>query len=129
MANNRLPPTKAKVSGAAMKNPSRYAGKQGPSNTRPIGEPYATMTPGEIEVWNECRENMPWLHAAHRQLLRLVCKLAARMDGGELGVQASSVLSALLSKLGATPVDTAKVLHGVPEEEDSTDAFFSCRTH
>lgn len=26
MANNRLPPRKAKVSGAAMKNPGRYAG-------------------------------------------------------------------------------------------------------
>ena len=44
------------------------------------------------------------------------------MDEGELGVQASSVLSALLSKLGATPVDESKVHRGW--EKDPDDEFF-----
>ena len=127
MANNRLPPGKAKVSGAAIKNPSRYAGKEGMDNAPPIGDPYPAMTSGEVDVWNECRAEMPWLHASHRVLLRLVCKLAARMDEGELGVQASSVLSALLSKLGATPVDESKVYRGGEREPDPADEFF--RTH
>lgn len=128
MANNRLPARKAKVSGAAAKNPSRYAGKTVPGNRRPIGEPYPTMTPAEVGVWRECAATMPWLNAAHRVLLRLVCKLAARMSEGELGVQASSVLSGLLSKLGATPVDESRVfLAG--EDDDPDEEFFSQRAH
>lgn len=126
MANHRLPPSKAGVSGAAAKNPSRYAGRRAPGSRRPIGEPFPTMTTAEAEVWRECAASMPWLSAAHRVLLRLVCKLAARMNEGELGVQASSVLSGLLSKLGATPVDESRVFHADPDD-DPDDAFF--RTH
>lgn len=70
---------------------------------------------------------MPRLYVGHRALLRLVCKLAARMDGGELGVQASSVLSGLLSKLGATPADESRVFHVAPDD-DADDEFFSQRT-
>jgi hypothetical protein len=51
------------------------------------------------------------------------------MDEGELGVQASSVLSGLLSKLGATPVDESRVLRGGVEDDDPADEFFSRRTH
>lgn len=127
MANNRLPPGKARVSGAAIKNPGRYARTGKARKANPIGTPYPTMTAAEVAVWNECSGSMPWLHAGHRVLLRLVCKLAARMDEGELGVQASSVLSALLSKLGATPVDESKVYRGW--EEDPDEEFFSGRTH
>lgn len=50
------------------------------------------------------------------------------MDEGELGVQASSVLSGLLSKLGATPVDESKVFHA-DAEDDPDDEFFSQRKH
>lgn len=128
MANNRLPPDKAKVSGAAMKNPGRYAGNGEAREANPIGAPYPTMTAAEIAVWNECSGSMPWLHAGHRVLLRLVCKLAARMDEGELGVQATSVLSGLLSKLGATPVDESRVFHANPDD-DPDEEFFSKRTH
>ena len=71
---------------------------------------------------------MPRLHAGHGALLRLVCKPAACMDEGELGVQASSVLSGLLSKLGATPVDESKVFNA-DAEDDSDDEFFSQRKH
>ena len=129
MANNRLPPSKAAVSGAAAKNPGRYAGRSAPGNRKPIGEPFPTMTTAEAEVWRECAAAMPWLSAAHRVLLRLVCKLAARMDEGELGVQASSVLSGLLSKLGATPVDESRVFLAGEDDDDPAEEFFSGRAH
>jgi len=83
------------------------------------------MTAAEKTVWAECAGDMPWLHSSHRLLLRIVCKLAARMDEGELGVQATSTLSAMLSKLGATP--TSPVL--MPDRDPDDDEFFSRFTH
>lgn len=47
------------------------------------------------------------------------------MDAGEIGVQASSVLSGLLSKLGATPADQSRVRAFEPLDDD--DEFFSMR--
>ncbi|WP_238381532.1 MULTISPECIES: hypothetical protein [Stenotrophomonas maltophilia group] len=52
---------------------------------------------------------MPWFNAAHRLLLRQVCILAARMETGEdLSVSSTHALSAMLSKLGATPTDESR---------------------
>jgi hypothetical protein len=76
------------------------------------------MTETEVQMWHELAGSLPWLRASDRMLLRLACKLAARMDEGELGVQASSVLSGLLSKLGATPVDQSRVRIVEPDDDD-----------
>jgi len=125
MARNRLPQQVAEVSGAAARSPGRFAGRKAPKG-RPIGEPYARMTKAQKAVWNECRAEMPWLKASDRILLRQVCALAARMDEGEdLGVSAHQALGSLLSKLGATPVDATKVIHGGDEETDPGEEFFT----
>jgi hypothetical protein len=68
------------------------------------------------------------LNSGHRVLLRLACQLSARLDtgdgkGGEMGVSAAQALSSVLSKLGATPVDETKVMHG-GDDEDEDDEFF-----
>ncbi|OZB53705.1 MAG: hypothetical protein B7X38_02535 [Stenotrophomonas sp. 14-69-23] len=82
------------------------------------------MTAAQVKVWKECAENMPWLNASHRLLLRQVSILAARMEtDAELGVSAMHALSAMLSKLGATPVDESKVNHD-PGDDDDGDEFF-----
>ncbi|QNA97344.1 hypothetical protein G4G30_04685 [Stenotrophomonas maltophilia] len=78
------------------------------------------MTAAQVRVWKECVSNMPWLNAAHRLLLRQVCTLAARMETGEdLSVSSTHALSAMLSKLGATPTDESKVCH--PREDEDPD--------
>jgi len=82
------------------------------------------------KVWNESVENMPWLHAGHRLLLRQVCILAARMETDpDMGVSALQALGAALSKLGATPTDETKVNHGDGDETDPSDEFFGGRPH
>lgn len=122
----RTPLSKAAISGTLQRNPSRFAGRRSPKRTRPIGEPYATMSEAERAYWREFAEELPWLHSAHRTLLRLTCRLAARLDSGkEFGVSATQALSAILSKLGATPVDESKVAHGSGEGEDEAGRFFS----
>ncbi len=124
MPRARTPQAKAQVSGAAQHDPQRFNGRKGPKRTRPVGEPYATMTDPEKVAWAEFQRELPWLTASHRTLLRMACVLSARMESGEMGVEAMKALSSLLSKLGATPVDETKVNHGGDEEEDPTDKFF-----
>src|SRR5690606_12813799 len=114
---------KAEVSGATIKHPERYRDRKGPTKTRPVGKPYAGMSEVECRYWREFAEGLPWLHAAHRTLLRLACMLAARMDSDEqpMGVSASQALGSILSKLGATPVDETRV--NVPEDDEDDDWF------
>lgn len=125
MARPRLPAAKAEAAGAALKNPGRFKDRKTPKKVRPIGSPYAGMTPEQVEVWGECAANMSWLNSGHRLLLRQVCILSARMaTDPDMGVSALQALGAALSKLGATPTDETKVNHGEDGDEDPADEFF-----
>lgn len=124
MPRPRLPAKKAEVSGAVLQNAGRFAGRTTPKHQRGIGKPYVTMTPGQVMVWAECADNMPWLHAGHRLLLRQVCMLAARMEDPDMGVSALQTLGSLLSKLGATPTDETKVNHDDGDSDDDESRFF-----
>lgn len=126
MPLSRTPLAKAKVTGAIANHPARFEGRKAPKRTRPIGKPYATMTKPQKDCWLEMSGDMPWLHSAHRTLLRLACVLAARLEtDAEFGVSATTALSTLLSKLGATPVDETKVAHGDDDEtQDPGEGFF-----
>ena len=124
MARPRLPAAKAETSGAAIKNAGRFADREAPKGTRPLGEPYLKMTDEQKEAWQEYRAELPWLNSSHRPLLRLACIWTAKMDDAEFGVSATQALSSILSKLGATPVDETKVHHGEGDDEDPADEFF-----
>jgi len=74
-----------------------------------IGTPYKGVIAAQVTVWKECVSNIPWLNAAHRLLLRQICILGARMETGQdASVSSTHALSAMLSKLGATPTDESK---------------------
>lgn len=124
MANPRLPAMKADVSGAAMKNPQRHKDRKAPKGTRPLGQPYARMSEDQCAAWEEFRDELPWLNSSHRTLLRLACILTCRLDEADVGVNQIQTLSAILSKLGATPVDETKV--SAPDDDDAEpeDRFF-----
>jgi hypothetical protein len=125
MPRPRLPQSKAEVSGATAKNPGRFADRKAIRRVRPLGDPYTLMTEIERQYWAEFARELPWLHSAHRVLLRLTCQLSAKMDAGDIGISAAHALSQLLSKLGATPVDETKVNHAEGDDEDAADRFFS----
>lgn len=124
MPRQRTPGAKAEVTGAAAKNPARFKGRKTPKGARPLGEPYATMTPEQKAAWAEIQYEMPWLTSSDRIMVRLACSWVARMEIDDLGVAASSALASILSKLGATPVDVSKVQHAGESEEDPADEFF-----
>lgn len=124
MARPRVPQAKAEVAGSALIHPGRFKDRKAPKRTRPIGEPYVNMTDEQKDAWRELVGDIPWLHSAHRTLLQMVCQVKARLNAGEeVGVSALSLLSTLLSKLGATPVDETKVTHG-DDGEDPEESFF-----
>jgi|SRR5690625_1172225 len=128
MPRPRLPQMKAEVSGAKAKNAGRFKGRKTPKRTRPIGNPYKSMTPRQADAWAECVGEMPWLHSGHRQLLRVACVLIARIEEDpEVPVAALAALHVALSKLGATPTDETKVNHGSEDDEDPADEFFGQR--
>lgn len=125
MGNPRLPPAKAKISGAAIVNPGRHKDRKPAKRTRPLGEPFAKMTPEQCGAWEEFRAELPWLNSSHRAILQLACVLRSRLDNDpETGVNALQTYSSVLSKLAATPVDESKVGGGHDDEEDETDKFF-----
>ena len=126
MPKPRLPLAKAEASGAIAKNAGRFEGRKAPKRAKPLGLPYANMTDDEKSVWAEMAGDMPWLNSGHRILVRLACHHSAKLNaGGEFGVSVTQALSAILSKLGATPTDESKVNHGDDGDEDPADRFFS----
>ena len=130
MPKPRLPQDKAIVSGANLKDPGRFKDRKKPGRTRPVGEPYATMTGEQVVHWYEFKNDLPWLNSSHRQLLRVACILSARADNPECGIQALQALSTILSKLGATPTDETKVSYDPDDSgEDPADEFFDRVSH
>ena len=125
MARPRLPASKAEVSGAAMVNAGRFADRKAPKGTRPLGKPYARMTDGQKDAWEEFRAELPWLNSSHRALLQVACVLRARLnDDPDMGVNAITTYSAILSKLAATPVDETKVSMPDGDDDDPDERFF-----
>jgi len=124
MARPRLPQAKAEVSGAALKNPGTFKARSIPKGTRPVGAPYAAMTEAQASAWREFCDELPWLNSSHRPLLRVACILRVRMDDADVGVNQIQTYSAILSKLGATPVDETRVTVPSEDEEDPSDKFF-----
>jgi hypothetical protein len=126
MAKPRLPQAKAEASGAILKNAGRFEGRKAPKGTRPVGEPYKAMTEPQRDAWVEFKSELPWLNSSHRALLQLACVLRARLNTDpDMGINALSAYSSILSKLAATPVDETKV--GVPDDEDAdpADKYFN----
>lgn len=121
----RHPTAKARVLGADLKNPQRYRGRNDPTCAA-IGDPSPLLTDGQREAWEKFTAEIPWLVASDRALLEIASILRARIaDPGEIGINQLQVYSAVLSKLGATPVDRSRVM--LADDEDEEDEFFGRR--
>jgi hypothetical protein len=117
----RTPTAKAKITGAANKNPSRYRGLNSPTLSA-IGEPFECMGNAEQVAWHDFVAELPWLNRSHRAIVHLACILRCKVHGGSDGVNYLQVYSATLSKLGATPADASRV--GYNQQDDEPDEFF-----
>lgn len=118
----RTPTAKAKVTGAAAKNPQRHNGRSDPKST-PLGQPSPFLDLHGQQAWEGYRAELPWLMEADRSLVEIASSVRGRLLGGQdVGVTALSMLQSILSKMGGTPADRSKV--GAPDEEPQEDEFF-----
>lgn len=123
MARPRTPVAKAKVTGAAAKNPGRHRDRADPS-VAPLPDPPAHLDPSAQQAWEHFRSELPWLTASDAALLEVGAIVRGRLLIGEVpGITALNMYQSVLSKLGATPTDRSKV--SVPNDEsEETDEFF-----
>jgi hypothetical protein len=121
MMTAKTPKTKADITGASLRNPSRYRGANSPTISA-VGEPFEIMTEAEQIAWHNFTAELPWLNRAHRAILHLACILRVKVTSGSDGINYLQVYSAILSKLGASPADESRVGYG--RDDDEPDEFF-----
>jgi hypothetical protein len=123
MPRPRLPAAKAAVTGAALKDPQRHRDRTEPSSS-PIGKPSLHLDEFAKQAFEAFKREIPWLMESDRALIEVASSLRGRMieDAAGVGVSALQALSAVLSKLGATPTDRSKI--SVPADEEEKDDFF-----
>lgn len=118
----RTPVAKARITGADIRNPARHRGRNDPT-VAPLGDPSTFLADDQCEVWRKFQAEIPWLVESDRSLVELATILRTRLiGGGEVGINQLQVLSAVLSKLGATPVDRSRI--NAPAEDEEPDEFF-----
>lgn len=118
----RLPPQVAKVTGADVRNPQRFTGRNDP-NSPFLGEPSKHLDAKAKRCWRKFKSELPWLTEADRAMVDLAAALRSSIENmGMAGVTGVQVYSAVLSKLGASPVDQSRT-SGFPDS-GGRDEFF-----
>lgn len=122
MANPRTPVAKARLTGAAAKNPGRHKNRKDPKST-PLGKPSGFLDENGQRAWEGYRKELPWLMESDRSLVEIASSVRGRLLGGEdVGVTALGMLQSILSKMGGSPADRSKV--ALPDDEKEEDEFF-----
>lgn len=123
MAAPRTPVRKAKVTGAAGKNPQRHRDRKEPKSTA-LGKPSPFLDQHGKSAWEGFKRELPWLMESDRALVEIAASVRGRLLAGEdVGVTALSMLQSILSKMGASPADRTRVM--APDDDDEEDEFFN----
>src|SRR3954470_10034752 len=124
MPARRLPSAKAKMTGADIKNPSRFLNRGDPPSAR-LGAPSTWMKKDQIAAWEAFQREIPWLAESDRTLLEIAVTIRARlMAGEEVGVQALTLLRQALGQMGGTPADRTRIETPEDDMDDPMAKFF-----
>lgn len=122
MPNPRTPAAKAKVTGAAAKNPQRHADRVEPQGS-PLGDAPAFLDEFGRSSWEGFKRELPWLMESDRAVMEVCAQVRGLLLAGEdVGVTKLSMYQSMLSKLGATPADRTRI--SAPEQQQEEDEFF-----
>lgn len=126
MPRPQTPLAKAALTGADKVNPGRFANRTEPKlSNRPVGKPPAHMSPAAKKAWATFADELGWLVYEDRALLEAAATARVLlMNPADLPASFFANYRMLLSSLGATPVDRAKVHQGKSEEEEDPFAKF-----
>ena len=128
MPRPQQPLSKAKLTGAAAKDPQRYRGRKEPATSKqPVGDPPAYLDREAKAVWRELAKNLGWLEREDRAAMesaalaigqvRTMHKMGEIVSGALM-----SAMNTAIGKLGASPTDRGKVFQA-SEDEDGDDPF------
>ncbi len=122
--SQRIPKAKADVTGASLKNPRRFIGRNEPT-TIPLGEPSDYLKDGARRAWLSFTAELPWLMESDRAMVEVAATMRARLRSGDgVGVNVLQAYSSVLSKLAATPVDRTRVNFAIDDDDDLADKYF-----
>jgi len=126
MPAHRLPPGKAKATGAAIKNAARFKARSDPKGAALGGAPMHLPLHAK-RAWERFRAELPWLTASDAALLEVAALVRGELLAGlPVGVTKLSMYQAVLGKLGASPVDKSKVAMPDDDEEEEDEFFGNC---
>ena len=127
MPRPQTPLAKAKLTGAAAKDPQRYRGRSAPqSSKQPVGGPPEYFGDDARAVLAEFVANLGWLEREDRMALEGACVAVAQMRAmyAEGGVTAAilAAVNTAIGKLGASPTDRGNVFQA-PSDDEEDDPF------
>jgi hypothetical protein len=125
MPRKRTPKERAEITGAARRNPGRFAGRSTPW-TGPLGDAPAWLSPAQVAAWEVLRTELPWLQTSDRILVGIASIILARVMAGEdVGATLLNQLRLCMTQMGATPADRSRVVLAEEPDEDPLDHYFS----
>lgn len=120
----RTPTAKAKLTGAAAKDPQRYRDRKEPDGGGPLGDAPEFLNELQKQAWYDYRLRWPWVTQADAPQLAALCKLRVKIEYGDDGDWGAATINAyrlLTSEFGGTPVSRSKIFQ--PKEEEKKDPF------
>lgn len=127
MPRPQTPLAKAALTGADKNHPERFRARKQPelSGNGP-GKPPSYLPAKAKTAWSTFVKELGWLVQEDRPLLEAAALARARIMSGDPDLPASFFgnYRMMLSSLGATPVDRAKVSQGGEDEPDDPFAAF-----
>lgn len=127
MPRPQTPLAKAALTGADKKDPQRFRNRKNPAlSGQGPGKPPAYLPDLAKTAWKTFVTEIGWLVQEDRPLLEAAALARARIMSGEPDLPASFFgnYRMMLSSLGATPVDRAKVSPAGDDEPDDPFAAF-----
>ena len=123
MANHRTPLAKAKLTGAAAKNPQRFRERFEPVEGGPVGKAPAFLSESEREAWDSFASEWSWLTSHDRVALVALVQMRTVAEDRLVEKNAAfyTAYRLLLAEFGGTPVSRSKV--HAPKNDDDDDPF------
>lgn len=110
MGRNRTPTEILELRGSFSRHPERRRAREGEIKpTTPLGSPPSSFTKDQKAIWIEVKEHGTWLTSADRFMIEVAVVLMDRHTRRVIDYKEIPHLIGVLSKLGFTPGDRAKM--------------------
>lgn len=120
MGNPQTPLAKAKLTGAAAKNPQRFRHRADPT-TDPLGAAPSWLSGDAKKAWKKFAAEWPWLTKSDEAGLATLCMMRAQVEGADSAGLTAAFFREYrmqISAFGGTPTTKGKIHQGGADDED-----------